>query len=265
MEFNPPQRPKNSHKGTFGKVLNIAGSYNYSGAAYLSSIAALKVGCGLVTLAAENHVIQVVASQTPDVVFLPMNEVLDNITNYTTVSIGCGLATNEETKELFIKIIKKLKRTKIPTVIDASGLTLLAQTNLTLNQNFIITPHIGEVSRLLNVKPEEIITHPDFWVQELGKKYNCIALIKGANTRVYKTDKKIYINNSGCSALAKAGSGDVLCGMLAGLLAQGMSPFEATKLAVYWHGKTGEVASEQLGEYSVLASDLLRFISNKNI
>lgn len=261
MEFKLPKRPQNSHKGSFGKVLNIAGCLNYSGAAFLSSISALKIGAGLVALSAPKEVIQSVAAQTPNVIFLIREETLEKLNDFTVVSIGCGLGEKPETEEFFKTILDKLIELEKPTVIDASGLNILANLdNKKLPPNFVLTPHPAEAARLLNTDVENIVNKPDLWTIKLAEKYGCVCLIKGMNTRVYKQGHEIYINNSGCSALAKAGSGDVLTGMIAGLIAQGMDSFEATKTAVYFHGKTGEKAAEILGEHGVLASDLIKFI-----
>lgn len=261
MAFKLPERPQNSHKGTFGKVLNIAGSFNYSGAAFLSSISALKIGAGLVALSAPNEVIQAVAAQTPDVIFLTREETFEKLKDFTVVSIGCGLGEKLETVEFFKIVLDKLIELKKPTVIDASGLNILAKLgDKKLASNFVLTPHPAEASRLLDTNVENIVNNQDFWIQKLAEKYGCVCLIKGMNTRVYKQGQEIYVNNSGCSALAKAGSGDVLAGMIAGLIAQGVDSFDATKTAVYFHGKSGEKAAKELGEHGVLASDLLKYI-----
>ncbi len=261
MDFKLPIREQNSHKGTFGKVLNIAGSENYTGAAYLSSLAALRVGCGYVTLASSPKVVSAVSALTPDIVYLPLSELKNNLGNYSVVSIGCGLSVQTATAIMFKSVINELASLNIPVVIDASGLTLLSKIKgITLPEKLVITPHPAEASRLLKVEVEKILNKPDFYVKKLAKTYNCVAVLKGHNTRVVSVDGEVYVNNTGNSALAKAGSGDVLCGMITGFIAQGVELFEAAKLAVFLHGKTGELAANALTEYSVLASDLLNFI-----
>ncbi len=261
MEFKLPERKEESHKGTFGKVLNIAGSKNYTGAAFLSSISALRTGCGYVTLASSPEVISSVSSLTPDIVYLPLSEVLDRLSDYTVVSVGCGMQTDAAAEEMFKALFAELSVHDIPVVIDASGLTLLAGINsVKLPDKLVITPHPAEAARLLGTEIEKIVSNPDIYVKKLSETFHCTSVLKGHRTRVCSVDGEIYINETGNSALAKAGSGDVLCGIITGLLAQGMFPFEAAKTGVYLHGLAGEIASKELTEYSVLASDLLNYI-----
>lgn len=261
MEFKLPVRPKISNKGTFGKVLNIAGSRNYSGAAFLSSVSALKIGAGLVTLATEECVIDSVSAQSPDVVYVNRNEVLELLDNYTVISIGCGLGISPETRAFFEKFLNKVKNFQKSIIIDASALQLLAETEkIEFLNNLILTPHPAEASRLLNLAVEEIVSNSEECAKLLAQKYNAIALIKGANTKIAAKDGRFYVNNTGSTALAKGGSGDVLTGIISGLIAQGMEPFEAVCLAVNLHGVTGELAAKDLTEYGVLASDLINYI-----
>ena len=261
MEFKLPPRKEDSHKGTFGKVLNIAGSENFTGAAYLSSIAALRIGCGYVTLASAPKVISAVSALTPDIVYLPVAEVKDSLKNCNVISIGCGLSVETATAIMFKSVLTELSTMDVPVVIDAGGLTLLSKMRSPkLPAKLIITPHPAEAARLLKVETDKVAAKPDFYVKKLSKTFNCVAVLKGHRTRVCSADGEVYINETGNSALAKAGSGDVLCGMITGLLAQGMELFEAAKNGVYLHGLTGELASGDLTEYGVLASDLLKYI-----
>lgn len=261
MEFKLPNRPENSNKGTFGKVLNIAGSWNYQGAAYLSSVSALRVGAGLVTLSADKDVIDSVSALTPDVVYISRPETLENLEKFSVISIGCGLSIDDRTREFFVRVLEKLKDFVNPVIIDASGLQLLAECeDIKLPSNLILTPHPGEASRLLNVPIVEVLDNSEKCAKLLAKKYNAVALVKGQNTKIATSDECFYVNKTGSSALAKAGSGDVLTGMIAGFVAQGVQPFEATCLAAYLHGLAGELAGTELTKYCVLASDLLKYI-----
>ena len=261
MEFKLPNRPENSNKGTFGKVLNIAGSWNYQGAAYLSSVSALKVGAGLVTLSADRDVIASVSALTPDVVYISRTETLENLEKFSVISIGCGLGVDNSSRVFFQQVLEKLKDLATPVIIDASGLQLLAECeNVKLPSELILTPHPGEASRLLNIPIDEIVDNSEQYAKLLAKKYNAVALIKGKNTKIATYDERFYVNNTGNSALAKAGSGDVLTGMISGFIAQGVQPFEATCLATYLHGLAGELAGGELTQYGVLASDLLKYI-----
>ena len=270
MDFNEaytknllPQRPKDSHKGTFGHVLNIAGSGFYSGAAYFSSIAPLKVGAGRVTLASAETVLRSVSALSPDIILLPINtakDILSKIGNYNVVSIGCGLSLSAQTEKLFEKLLHGLENSDLPVVIDADGLNILSKNHVNLPPNTILTPHPLELSRLLGVSVETILKQSEFWVRKCCEKFNCTTVLKIHKTIVADNKGRIYTNNTGNTALSKGGSGDVLTGMITGFLAQGLSTFDASILAVYLHGRIAEIASQELTEYSVLASELLNYI-----
>ncbi len=262
MEYNIPKlpkRPENSNKGTFGKILNIAGSEYMPGAAYLSSVAALKTGAGYLELASDEKTLRTVSEMLPEAVLVPKEKIEQYINIATVISIGCGLSTEQEAVEIFKKVINNRKN--LPTVIDADGLNILSNNPTEFDKNTILTPHPKEASRLLNCKLEDILKDTENSAKEISEKYNCITVLKTHNTTV--TDGKIiYINKTGSSALSKAGTGDILCGMISGLLAQNMKPFDAAILGVYLHGLAGELASRYLTEYSVLASELVRYIPN---
>lgn len=257
-----PKREQFSNKGTFGKVLNIAGSEYYTGAAYLSSVSALKVGCGYVALSSSPKVLNTISLRSSDIVFLPLEEVKKKINDYNVVSIGCGLSTDISVSILFKATLELLSTLSVPVIIDADGLNLLSKMKegVQLPETLIITPHPKEASRLLKVDVEEILDAPMQYANELSDKFSCTTVLKLHSTVVCSKNGDIYINRTGNSALAKAGSGDVLTGMISGLCAQGMDAYEAAKLGVYLHGRAGEIASNMLTEYSVLASDLLNYI-----
>lgn len=262
MEFSLPIREQFSNKATFGKVLNVAGSEYYTGAAYLSSISALKVGCGYVALSSSPKVINTLALKTSDIVFIPITEVKKAISNYDVISIGCGLSTDLSVSILFKSLLEFIAGFEGTVIIDADGLNLLSKIKkeIELPKNLILTPHPKEAARLLDIELEEVLENPMNYAKAITEKYNCTTVLKLHSTVVCSVDGDVYINETGNSALAKAGTGDVLTGMISGLCAQNMEPFEAAKLGVYLHGKTGEIASGMLSEYSVLASDLLKYI-----
>ena len=257
-----PKREQFSHKGTFGKVLNIAGSEYYTGAAYLSSVSALKVGCGYVALASSPKVLNTIALRTSDIVFINAEDIKKRIHDFNVVSIGCGLSTDISVSILFKSTIEMLSKLELPVIIDADGLNLLSKMKdgVELPQRLIITPHPKEASRLLKTDVDKILDKPVFYAKKLSKKYGCTTVLKMHSTVVCSKDEDVYINETGNSALAKAGTGDVLTGMISGLTAQGMSEYDAARLGVYLHGRAGEIASGMLSEYSVLASDLLNYI-----
>ena len=219
------------------------------GAAYLSSAAALAVGCGYVILACPDEVRQAVAPQAPEIVFADCELRLEGLRKRKTatplmasnqaadvLAIGCGLTT--EPVELF----KRALALNLPTVIDADGLNILSKIDVKLPEHTILTPHPKEAERLGN------------------KEYNCVTVLKSHRSTVTAPDGRTYQNTTGNSALAKAGTGDVLTGIIAGLLAQKMETFEAACLGCYIHGLAGELASKDLTEYSVCASDVIKYI-----
>lgn len=258
MDFKLPVREQNSHKGTFGKVLNIAGSKYMPGAALLSSLAALKSGCGYCFLAAEESVIQAVAAQTQNIVFVPVKDIKKHLKTSDVISIGCGLTTSWNAKRIFKTVIEHAADK--PTIIDADGLNILSNIKTKLPENLIITPHPIEAARLLNTTSSNVLSDLETCAKKLSQKYKCVTVLKSHNTIVCSPNCEIYINNTGNSSLAKAGSGDVLTGMIAGLTAQKMNLYVAAKTAVYLHGLCGEAASKKLTEYCVLAHDLINFI-----
>ncbi len=256
-----PERKQNSHKGSFGKILNIAGSPNYSGAAYLSSISALRVGAGYVALASCPSVLQAVSSKTPDIVLVPIKQAKNIIKKYDVVSFGCGFSTEAPAVLMFKSLMTELAILDLPVVLDADGINLLSKfKKMILPDRLILTPHPKEAARLLDKDVSEVLKNPEDIATEISLNYKCTTVLKLHKTVISSKNLSIYVNNTGNSALAKAGTGDVLCGMIAGFIAQGMKYFDACKTAVYLHGLAGELASKDLTEYSVLASDLLNYI-----
>lgn len=268
-----PKRLQNSHKGTFGHVLNIAGSSQFQGAAYLSSVSSLKVGAGYCMLASCSDVVTSVAANCPDVTYLDLGQsqygtipkdaikFISALANYDVVSIGCGLNLVGGVSDFIVNFLKKNKNAYTPIIIDADAINAMSKTKYSaFPLNSIITPHPMELSRLMGVDIAEIQKNRAKWAWEASKEFDCIVLLKGHETVISIPSGKIFINHTGNSSLAKAGSGDVLTGMIAGFCAQGLSLEEAACCGVYLHGLCGEIASKSLSEYSVLASDLLKYI-----
>ena len=260
-----PYREQNSNKGTFGKVLNFCGSKNYIGAAYLSAISSLKAGAGYSALAADKNIIRSVSALLPEAVYMTRNEGLKKLNNFDVILIGCGLGTDFKAKSLFKKVISNIQNK--PIVIDADGLNIFSCLKdkeilrfAQNNNNAVLTPHPAEAGRLLGINTEEVLNNPENSAKELSKKFNCVIVLKLHRTIICDKYLTIHINEHGNSALAKAGTGDVLAGIISGLLAQKMPPFEAAKLGVYLHSRAGEIASGELTEYSVLASDIPKYL-----
>ena len=269
-----PQRPLQSNKGTFGKVLNIAGSIEYQGAAYLSSVAPLKTGAGLVTLATIEPLINNLAGNCPWVTFYPLRDyykkciasdafgdVLNIIENYNVLSVGPGLSDTAATNEFVDDLIKYLNKNNKKTVIDADAINVLSKSELSsFPSDSVITPHPVELSRLINTPVKDIQNDRIKYAKLTAEKFGCCVVLKGNQTVVCTKDLEVFVNTSGNSALAKAGSGDVLTGIISGLMAQGVSVENAAKLGVYLHGLCGELASKDLTLYSVLATDQIDYI-----
>lgn len=258
MEFKIPSRKEISNKGTYGRVLNIAGSDYMPGAAYLSSVSALKTGCGYCFLCSGEKVINAVAAKTSNVVFAPLKELKENIEKSDVIEIGCGLGQNKESISIFHKTILYADITK-PLIIDADGLNILSKNpKAYISKGFkkvVLTPHPKEAARLLNV--DNVLDNIEQAAKLISEKYNCVTVLKTHKSYIYSPDGRNYTNTTGNNALAKAGSGDVLTGMIAGLIAQGMDTFEAACTGVYLHGLCGDIKAEELTQYSVMAQDLI--------
>lgn len=265
MDFKLPERFEISNKASYGRVLNIAGSDYMTGAAYLSSVSALKIGCGYCFLCSTERVINAVAAQTQNVVFVPLKDLENHLNNADVVELGCGLSQDEQAVEIFNRTILNVSK-DIPLIVDADGLNILSMNNNNFLKrgfkNVIFTPHPKEASRLLECSLNDVLNNFEDSAIEISKKYNCVTVLKSHRTIVVSPDSKSYKNTTGNNSMAKAGSGDVLAGMISGLAAQGMDLFEAASSGVYLHGLCGDFAKEKLTEYSVMAEDLISFIPN---
>lgn len=263
MDYKLPKRIENSNKSTYGRVLNIAGSDYMPGAALLSSVSALKIGCGYCFLASSERVIDAVATQTQNIVFLPYSKLLDNLDDADVVEIGCGLSQNEQAVSVFQEVIENIQQNK-PLLIDADGLNILSKNPVEFVakgfKSVVLTPHPKEAARLLDVSLDEVLNDVELSANKIAQLYNAIVVLKTHKTIVVSPDGQKYINSTGNNSMAKAGSGDVLAGMISGLVAQSMDLFEASCLGVYLHGLCGDIAAKKLTQYSVMAEDLISFI-----
>ncbi len=254
-----PKRCAYSNKGTYGKVLVIAGSKGMSGAAYLSAKAAYRTGCGLVKIYTTEDNRSILQTSIPEAIIATYEEdIINHIKWADAIVVGPGIGTTDEAKDILYKV---LDNANVPVVIDADAINILSEdTDRLKNRNIIITPHLKEMSRLckcsVNDIKEDII---GFAVKEAAKGIICV--LKDART-IVSDSKKNYINISGNNGMATGGSGDVLTGIIASLLAQGLDRFTAATLGVYVHGLAGDDASDRLGEYSVMAGDIIDSISN---
>lgn len=268
-----PKRQAEGNKGTFGKVLIFAGSKGMCGAAFLSALAAYRTGAGLVKIftVSENRVI--LQTQLPEAIVetydseevLPggtFQEYLERQCDWADVIVmGPGLG-RESYVESLVEMV--LAYVYVPVVLDADGLNVIADhSHLSryFTENIIITPHMGEMSRLTGIPISELKADPLEAARDYSSRTGAVCVMKDAVTVIADKEGNAYINDSGSSALAKAGSGDVLTGVIAGLLARGMEGTKAAAFGVYLHGISGEKAAEKLGENSLLARDIANQIS----
>ncbi len=265
-----PHRPKNSHKGTYGTACVIAGSMGMTGAAILTSKAALRCGIGLLKLYIPESLHHLITTSIPEAVIVPLVEmrrgviaitqmdvIMQGINGAKVVAIGPGCGVSGEMLELLRRLIKELEK---PIVIDADGLNVLAKNVdilLDSNSDIVITPHPGEMARLLDVTIDEVIEKPIEIASEFAKKYGVVVVLKGARTVVADKSGTIYVNVTGNTGMATGGTGDVLTGIITGFIAQGLYVTDAAVLAVYIHGLAGDKIMESKGEYGLLASDVV--------
>ncbi len=271
MQRSFHKRPPNTHKGTYGHVLVIAGSPGKAGAALMAGRAALRTGAGLVTLAVPENLrvpleiptLEVMTAALPEtgqgtISIDAYDDILALAQEKRVVALGPGLSTHPSTVELVFRLIQTLE---IPLVIDADGLNAVAQRPdvlLEAKAPVILTPHPGEMARLL---PHPPIQNDRLQAaRQMVQRYHCFLALKGARTILAAPDGKIFINPTGNPGMATAGAGDVLTGVIAGLIAQNIIPVEAMKAGVFLHGLAGDLMAREKGEYGLVAGDILEAI-----
>jgi len=269
-----PMRPPDAHKGSFGRVLVAAGSENYIGAAYLACAAATRVGAGLVTLATARSLQPILAAKLSEVTYLPLPEVepgiidqqaalilLEQLKDYDVLLIGCGLGQHPATMEFVRGCLFSLSNiSSLPLVLDADALNTLARTSdwqKGLPAQAVLTPHPAEMSRLMGLSTTEVQAERLGISRRAAADWQKVIVLKGAYTVVAEPGRQAKLNPVANPGLASAGTGDVLAGAIAGLLAQGLSPFVAASTGVYLHSMAGEIVREKFGDAGMVASDLL--------
>ncbi len=268
-----PKRPGGAHKGTFGRALIVAGSPRYIGAAYLSATAAARAGAGLVTLAVPASIHPMLAAKASECTFLPLPDQAGCLTpnalksishvlpQYRAVLVGCGLGNDPETFSLVRAFLSHLRDAAdaLPLVLDADGINAVVGLDVqtTLPAHTILTPHAGELGRLLDLTATAADEDRLQLAPQCAVDWNIVMLAKGAPTIVSAPDGTTNINPHRNPALATAGTGDVLAGIVVGLLAQGVQPRAAAVAGAFIHGEAGEHVRARLGESGLLASDLL--------
>lgn len=248
-----PKRPPRSHKGTFGKVLVIAGSETMSGACYLAAKAAYTAGAGLVKVVSTANNRDVLLTAIPEILFTTRDELSEGIEWADAVVIGPGIGLSEEAEEMLRYV---LDNSPVPTVIDGDAIRLCSKLTDTLTDNFVLTPHGKEMSYLTGMSTSELQQDMIGSTLDTAEQMGCILVQKDART-IVSDGNECYINVSGNNGMATGGSGDVLAGLLGGLLAQKMEPFLAAKTAVYLHGLGGDAMLEEKGTYGLMASDII--------
>ncbi len=264
-----PKRYNYSNKGTYGKVLVIAGGINMSGAAYFAAKAAYRMGAGLVKVYTSNENRSILQTMLPEAILntydkdnIDIEELKKVISWASVIIMGPGMGIEENTKSI-LNIL--LSSTDLPLVIDADGINIIAEYPEILKNhksNIILTPHLGEMARLVNKDICQVKENIIKEAEEYAKEKNIICVLKDTRTVVADGNTNLYLNQSGNNGMATAGSGDVLTGVIAGLLAQGMDNLQAATLGVYIHGLAGESAAYKLGTHSVIADDIIDNISH---
>ncbi|MBQ2940659.1 MAG: NAD(P)H-hydrate dehydratase [Clostridia bacterium] len=261
------KRKKDTNKGNFGNILVVAGSKGMAGAAYMAGAAALKTGCGLITLAVPDVIIDTVAKKIPEamtkgcahngVTFSKeaLSDIREAAAKATTLLIGPGIRQSEETAYIVKEAIKLFKGKNI--VIDADGLNLLADSPEYL-EGAVITPHPGEMARLMGCDIASVQKDRRCSASAFAKKYGCTVVLKGALTITAMPDGRCYYNTTGNPGMAKGGSGDVLSGITASFLAQGTEG--AAYKAAYLHGLSGDLCRDKFSELGFTATDLIKMI-----
>ncbi len=265
-----PREPE-SNKGDFGRVLVVAGSRGMSGAAVLCGSAALRGGAGLVTVAVPEEILPIVAAGSPCYLTAPLSndregklanvtaKVLELVQVNDVAAVGPGLGRSAPISKLIAELVGNIQ---IPLVLDADGINALINQTDSLKSHaapIILTPHPGEFARLLGCDVPAVQARRQELALEFAAKFQVILVLKGHGTIV--TDgRQVYHNQTGNPGMATGGTGDVLTGLIAALLGQKLAPFAAAQLGVFLHGLAGDLAQEELGQISLMASDLLSFL-----
>ena len=268
--FNVPPMPKrksDSHKGDFGRLLCICGSAGMAGAAYLAAKAAYRCGAGLVEILTDSANRVILQTLIPEAIVTtyeadPLDtEIIKNaVRRADAVVAGCGLGKSEASRQ----IVETLLREKnAPTVLDADALNIISENEalLPLIKGCVITPHLKEFSRLTKIPLDEVAANVPACAESFAREHGAVCVLKCHRTAVSDGYGRVYINRFGNSGMATGGSGDVLAGIIGGITAQNkcrkLSELDAAILGVHLHAKAGDVGAQRLGEYSLMASDII--------
>lgn len=268
------ERKKDSHKGTFGTLLSVCGSYGFCGASVLSSLASLRSGVGLLKAYICDKNYSAYCSKVSEAVVLPCKtgengepiiekaSFLSELKNCSAVLFGCGTGKSEKMKETLVTL---LENSLSPIILDADGINLLSSDiNIIkgIKAPLIITPHPKEMSRLTHLSVGEVQADRIGVAEKFAENYNCTVVLKGCNTVVAMPTGEVFVNETGNPGMATGGSGDVLAGVIASLAAQGYSSKDAAVTGVYVHSLAADKAAEKFTERSLLPSDIIEELKN---
>jgi NAD(P)H-hydrate epimerase len=267
------QRKKESHKGNYGRILVLAGAEGMTGAAFLSCQGALSSGSGLVVNGIPKSLNQIMEIKLTEVMTLPLEEtsertlslsaegaIIDAVSRNDVIVLGPGIGRNKETGELVRNLIRSVKK---PLVLDADGINAIEGEMDILKSrpaSTVITPHPGEMARLYGTSAEHINTRREEIAEEVAKATGVFVCLKGHGTVVASPDGEVYVNHTGNSGMATGGTGDVLTGMIASFIGQGIDEYSAVIAAVYLHGLAGDIAVEDIGPFCLIATDLIDYL-----
>lgn len=266
-----PKRDEDGNKGTFGKLLVVAGSRGMSGASYLCAMAAYRMGAGLVQILTVEENRAILQMQLPEAIVQGYTEAnrdacIKRACDWATVIVmGPGLGQELYVKDLVEKVLyeSKIREKSCPLVLDSDALNMIAiypELRKYYGEHIIITPHMKEMSRLVGETVQELKGAPMMYGRAYSKKHQVTCVLKDAVSMITNYEEEQYFTTSGNSALAKGGTGDILAGMIGGLLCLGMQPLDAAAYGSYLHGRAGKYASKEKGKHGVMASELVDFI-----
>jgi hydroxyethylthiazole kinase-like uncharacterized protein yjeF len=264
-------RKEESHKGDYGRVLVVGGSRGMTGASFLCSVGALRAGSGLVTCAVPESLNTVMETKLTEVMTLPLPEnkaktgfgqgAIKGLMAFSqkcdVVALGPGIGKTEEVKKIVLSLLEKVRK---PIVLDADGLNAVVGNSSVLKKRkdmTVLTPHPGEMARMIKKDVTFVQAHRAEVAKKLAKDTGSIVCLKGHRTVIASSGGEVFINTTGNSGMATGGSGDVLTGMIASFIGQGVEAYSASVAAVYLHGLAGDIACQKKGAFSMIASDIL--------
>ena len=257
-----PVRKAESNKGTYGKTLIIAGQKGMAGACFFAGKAAYLAGCGLVRIVTAEENREIIQIKLPEAVILSSDSIslTKAINDADSILIGPDIGTGDEALGLLQKVFYYAK---VPIIVDADGINILSKHMELLSElktDVVLTPHLGEMSRLIKKPVSDIIGHEIEIANQFTERYNIILVMKSHKTLIARNGNNIFRNTTGDSSLSKGGTGDCLAGLIAGFTAESHDAYTASLIGPYIHGLAGTLAGQTLTQYSVLASDVLDFI-----